>query len=120
SWWITKNQHLPQAEPAYQCMTLREWVTAEPRLGVTSHEDIMSYRRSALLAMGEPASRYLQWMIAHPRRALKGHTTWIDRSARHLPKRWQKLLKPPPNRADFTGVIFALELISPRPRAAAP
>src|SRR6266487_3591443 len=59
-------------------------------------------------------------MIAHPRQTLKGHTTWIDRSARHLPKRWQKLFEPPSNRADFSAVIVALQLIDSKPRAAAP
>lgn len=68
--------------------------------------------------MGEPASRYLQWMIAHPRQTLKGHTTWIDRSARRLPKRWRKLFEPPPNRADFGGVVVGLQLIDSKPRAA--
>ena len=46
-WSIAKTGHFSPPEPVYQGMTLRQWLTAEPHLSVTSHEDIMSYRRSA-------------------------------------------------------------------------
>ena len=111
----------PPPEPVHQGMTLRQWIAAEPNLPVTSHEDIMSYRRTALRAMSEPAIRYLHWMITHPWQTLDQHVNWIDRLRARLPKRLQKLLpSPPPARANFMHVVIALQLIGPNARGAAP
>src|SRR5690349_13216552 len=58
----------PPPEPVYQGLSLRKWTRAEPHIPVTSHEDIVTYRRTALRAMGQPAITYLHWMIRHPRK----------------------------------------------------
>jgi RNA polymerase sigma factor (sigma-70 family) len=96
----------PPREPTYQNKSLRQWIAAQPSLpwGLTG-EDIDAYRRTALLAMGEPAVHYLRWMIAHPQQTLE------DESG---PRR------PPPNRSNLANVVLALALIGPAARAAAP
>jgi hypothetical protein len=97
----------PPREPTYQNKSLRQWIAAEPSSpwSVITHEDIMTYRRTALLAMGEPAIRYLRWMIAHPQQSLE------DEAGSRPPS---------PSRANLANVIVALELIGPAARAAAP
>jgi RNA polymerase sigma factor (sigma-70 family) len=96
----------PPREPTYQNKSLRQWIAAQPSLpwGLTG-EDTKAYRRTALLAMNEPAVHYLRWMIAHPQQTLE------DESG---PR------PPPPNRANLANVVLALALIGPAARAAAP
>jgi RNA polymerase sigma factor (sigma-70 family) len=109
----------PPPEPVYQGMTLRQWIDATPRQSIVSHDDIMSYRRTALSAMGKPALSYLHWMITHPRRMLDGHSTAIDRLTQRLPL-LQKLSRPPPDRANFENVVVAFGVIGPGARDNAP
>jgi hypothetical protein len=115
----------PPPEPQYQGMTLREWIAANaatPGLNVIWSEDIMSYRRTALKAMGEPAATYLHWMVAHPRQALQGLNDATDRPSQGLPRRQQKLHKHLQDSATFENmlnVVVALRLIGPDARATA-
>jgi RNA polymerase sigma factor (sigma-70 family) len=100
----------PPREPTYQNKSLRQWIAAQPSSPwhIINNEDIVTYRRTALLAMGEPAIRYLRWMIAHPQQTLEDEAG----------------PRPPPpnraNRANRANVVVALELIGPAARAAAP
>ena len=73
-------------EPAYQGKTLRQWIAAFPCGGrCCSRQDLVSYRRTVLRAMGDPALRYLHWMILHPAQTIEGHLTWMDRASSELP-----------------------------------
>ena len=104
--FVAMRAGIPPREPSYQNKSLRQWIAAEPSSPrVITHEDIMTYRRTALLAMGEPAIRYLRWMIAHPQQTLE------DEGGSRPPRS---------NRANIANVIVALELIRPAARAAAP
>ena len=101
--FVTMRAGNPPLEPTYQNKSLRQWIAAEPSSpwGLIT-EDIWTYRRTALLAMGEPAIRYLRWMIAHPQQTFGDD----DQS------RW--------NHGNLANVVVALELIGPAARAACP
>src|SRR3954471_452674 len=116
----------PPPEPTYQGMALREWIGAEPHIPLTSHDDIMSYRRRALQAMGKPAVKYLQWVISHPGQSLAEHVTSFQRLQAHLPRFLQPLV---PRRfgaprysasMSFGKVVVAIELLGPTARSTAP
>jgi RNA polymerase sigma factor (sigma-70 family) len=110
----------PPPEPEYEGKTLREWIAATPPLNIISLEDIMSYRRTALKAMGEPAVRYLHWMVAHPHQALDEHNAAPDRLSQRLPWRRQKLPNSSPDLANFMNAVVALQWIGPSAREAVP
>jgi hypothetical protein len=108
-------------QPEYEGRILVQWIAAEPRMSVTSHEDTMDYRREALTNMGDPAVRYLTWMIQNPRLSLDGHSTPFDRIRERLPGRLKGVVpSPPKDRANFMNVVVALQLIGPSAQAAVP
>src|SRR3954471_9325120 len=93
---------------------------------LTSHDDIMSYRRRALQATGKPAVKYLQWVISHPGQSLAEHVTAFQRLQAHLPRFLQPLV---PRRfgaprysasMSFGKVVVAIELLGPTARSTAP
>ena len=94
----------PPREPTYQNKSLLQWIAAEPSSPwrIIDNEDIVTYRRTALLAMGRPAVRYLHWVVVHPQQTLEDNPG------------------PRSKRANFMNVVVALELIGPAARAAAP
>ena len=88
----------PPPEPVYQGRTLRRWtVSYYPFRRVILEEDTMDYRRAALLAMGQPAIRYLRWLVLHPGEISQG------RQSPGVP-----------------GIVVALQLLGPKVRAFAP
>ena len=108
-------------EPEYQGMALREWIRAEPKMRVISYEDSVRYRSEALRTMGEPAIRYLTWMIRNPRLTLDEHSSGFDQLCQRLPGSLRKFApSPPKERAHFMNVVIALQLIGPSAREAVP
>lgn len=89
-------------EPEFEGRTLREWIAANPPLNVISHDDIVAYRKRALLAMGQPAVVFLHWMIRNPAHALAGRDA------------------VPADRANGMNVVLALGLIGPAAREVVP
>jgi RNA polymerase sigma factor (sigma-70 family) len=111
----------PPPEPEYEGKLLREWITATPPTqNVITLDDIVSYRRTALSAMGEPAVRYLHWMVAHPRQAFDEHNTAPDRLSQRVLWRRQKLPNHSPDLANFMNAVVALQWIGPSAREAVP
>ena len=93
----------PPREPTYQNKSLRQWIVAQPTSPrVITGDDIVTYRRTALLAMGKPAIRYLCWMIAHPQQTLEDSPS------------------SQPDRPSFMSVVAALGDFGPGASAAAP
>jgi RNA polymerase sigma factor (sigma-70 family) len=92
-------------EPSYQGKTLRYWIAPASDLPNASNQERLAYRRAALLAMGEPAIRYLHWMITHPQLSLGEDNNDIN---------------PENKRAGFMSVILAIKLIGPRASGLAP
>ena len=109
-------------EPAYQGKTLRQWIAAFPGgRQRCSRQDLVSYRRTALRAMGDPALRYLHWMILHPGQTIEGHLTWMDRASSELPAQAQMfLLDRGYAKATSFDVVFAFECLGRSARMAAP
>lgn len=101
-------------EPEYQGRTLRQWISANPPLKVASHDDIVSYRRVPLRAMGAPAVRYLHWMITHPNQVLEEESIVQPSWTR------SKLPSASPLSLNIANVVVALQLIGPDARDVAP
>jgi RNA polymerase sigma factor (sigma-70 family) len=104
----------PPPEPEYQGRTLSEWISANPPFKVVSHDDVVSYRRAALSAMGTSAVQYLQWMVAHPHQAFEEHS--IGPRTRQL----RKVTNASPSYVNFANAVVALQLLGPEARSAAP
>jgi hypothetical protein len=92
-------------EPSYQGKTLRYWIAGASDLPNASNRERIAYRRAALLAMGEPAVRYLHWMVAHPQLALGEDNNDIN---------------PENKRAGFMSVVLAIKYIGPQASKIAP
>lgn len=108
-------------QPQYDGRELLQWLTAQPQQSLVSHEDIVGYRRVALTNMGDAAVGYLTWMIRNPHLCLREHSTPWDRMRDRLPEGLKAAIPAPPiNRADFMGVVVALQLIGPKARMAVP
>jgi len=83
----------------------------------------MSYRRTALQAMGQPAIRYLHWVIAHPSESFDGYVSHGERFRRRLPLTLQKLLPPIGKRSasgmDGMHAVVAIQLVGPAAKSCA-
>lgn len=101
-------------EPEYQGRRLSQWLSANPPVKVISLDDIVTYRRTALRAMGAPAIRYLHWMVAHPEHAIDGNP--VDPTSGLNTKAPQTSPQP----VHFANVVVALQWIGPEARDAAP
>jgi len=114
----SKNSDKPPHEPVYQGKSLRQWIVSEPvQFPLTSHDDTMIYRQEALEAMGNPAIRYLRWMITHPELAFNKQPRPIDTPPPGLPPGRTWGWYP---RAGVSHAVGALRLLGPKARAAAP
>lgn len=108
-------------EPAYQGKTLRQWLSVRPPGPRFSRQDLVNYRCAALRAMGDPAVRYLRWIILHPGQTIHGHSTWISRVSSELPARAQVfLLDRGYAKVTSFDVVFAFECLGRSARIAAP
>ena len=115
----------PPVEPVFEGQPLRYWINADPPDPVT-YDATIKFRTRPLRAMGEPAVKYLRWMLQHPRQCLNDHWSTIERSClwliwRHyLPKWLNGRIAPPANRQNFMEVVLGLEFIGPAAHEAAP
>jgi hypothetical protein len=113
----------PIEEPSYQGRLLRGWIKATP----PNHQDRITYERTALLAMGDSAVQYLEFVITHPRRMIDGHRTALDTCVLRLGDYVPQILPamaewtaPPPNRVNFREVLASVRLVGTNAGTLAP